>query len=107
MVTLPPPARVQFVTKKSAGHNFKLPNFETYPPLVACSLFRSPVVLSTLPTRAQRVSNKTGYTMASSSPLGRLFDRKISVGALLKANDITLDVSDFRENFPSASVCYR
>lgn len=32
--------------------------------------------------------------MASSSPLGMLFDRKISAGALLKANNITLDVSD-------------
>lgn len=41
-------------------------------------------------------------SMYSSSPLGGVFDRKINVGALLKANDITFDVSlsVFREHSP-------
>lgn len=30
---------------------------------------------------------------SSSSPLASMFERPINVGALLKANDITLDVS--------------
>lgn len=42
--------------------------------------------------------SNTDRTMASSSPLERVFDRKISVGALLKANDITLDVSYFEKH---------
>lgn len=40
--------------------------------------------------------------MASSSPLGGLFDRKISVGALLKSNDITLDVQRHLANVYAA-----
>lgn len=43
-------------------------------------------------------------TMASSSSLlGRVFDRKIDVGVMLKANDITLDVSTTRVFFAESS----
>lgn len=40
--------------------------------------------------------------MASSSPLGRMFDRTFDVGVLLKANDITLDV---RKHLPR-NACF-
>eukprot|EP00903_Cladosiphon_okamuranus_P015222 g14068.t1 len=40
--------------------------------------------------------------MTPSSPLGNLLDRKINVGALLKANDITLDVQRHLANVYAA-----